>query len=406
MLAFVLVGAGALPARAQGGSGSDLTRSAAADAPINDTLRWDTKEKKAYKITTRITPNMGVSLRLTHFNFLRYEPTFTTEVKQIQGYAELAQLWTQFLTATPASLATSSTLLQRNQPTFIDALNAWRRGINKATDVLGGNLAAVPLAVGLSDDDVKKIVEMRDSELKEPKSLEDQRLMVEGLLLAFTSTVEAWYAQELYDAELKRHDAVIGRINLFIKRAGEVESGRLKQFDSQKQGTIVTTSIAVTPFTSSADEAERAAREQITTVSYYVQSKLPLVFHAGPAYTNIADVDITKVERPAVGDVFQEVTKPKSEADLIIFMTYMLTPIAYDTPGLGLTIGTGLKDIGTRIYLGATAKFNERLLLSGGAFSQTTTEGDVAFSADPKLFTTVKKVKKWGYFVSVSVSPF
>jgi hypothetical protein len=423
-LALALVLAGALNAGAQ----PKVNRASVANAVIHDTLRWDDRDRISYKITDRITPKTTVTLRLTHFNFLRYEPAFSTEAKTIQGYAELEKLWTQVLGFNPLAAGFTEAKVRPGRSAFIDSLAAWRIALTAAEEQLGKHLADVPDSVGLTNADIERIEDARATEALAPKALETRRLAVHQLLLNPTTWVvadstsspapspgsaiaanpnaEAWYAQQLYDAELQKHDALVARINVFLKRAAESVNGRIRQFDTQKAGTIVTTSITVTPLVNTAKATEIAAKQQVRSMSYYVQSPMPLVFHAGPAYTNIADVNIEKVDRPAVGDVFQEVTKPKSDADLIAFMTYMLRGIGYDTPGFGLTIGTGLKDIGKRLYFGGTAKFNERLFLTGGAFSQTVKEGDAALVANGSLFASVKNVAKWGYYVSISVAPF
>jgi hypothetical protein len=219
---------------------------------------------------------------------------------------------------------------------------------------------------------------------------------------------EAYYAQQLYDSETKRYQAVVDKLQSFIELSTDVQNGRTKDLDGQKSGTIVTVTLRPKPLTASGDEAKRGSVAGATTVRYFVQSPLPLSFHFGPAYTNLKTFDIEKVQRPNQGDLFQQTSKPAGGGDLLALMTFMLTPMdiaGYDA-GLGPTIGTGVKDIGKRIYLGGTAKFNDRLFITVGKFSETVKEGDAANAAGNNLFTTIRNVRKWGWFGALSVLPF
>lgn len=217
---------------------------------------------------------------------------------------------------------------------------------------------------------------------------------------------EAYYAQAIYDAELKRHAAIVASTETFVRLANDVGKGRTNDFDRQKSGTIVTaTTKAVAR---DGRDATAASDAGSATISWFVQSELPLAFHFGPGYTNFKQFDFEKVQRPSQGDLFQQIDKPRDGADLVALMTYMLTPDNSEDygRGFGLTIGTGVRDIGKRIYLGATAKFNDRLFLTAGGLNQSVKEGETANAAGDNLFTTIKNVQKWGFFAALSVSPF
>lgn len=220
---------------------------------------------------------------------------------------------------------------------------------------------------------------------------------------------EAYYAQELYDAQLVHHNETLAKLKVFIDRAHESLRGRTKDLPSQKAGTIVTVTVRAKPLNDTGDETKQAAEAGPITVSYYVQSDRPLMFHAGAAYTRIDMVEFEKIQKDLTRDVFQEVDAPDASADLIAYMTYMLTPEVDNwAGGFGLTIGTGLRDLGKRLYLGATFRLTNRLILTGGGFSQTVTEADgrALSEANPKLFDAIKRVKQWGWFAGVSATPF
>jgi len=125
------------------------------------------------------------------------------------------------------------------------------------------------------------------------------------------------------------------------------------------------------------------------------------------AYTHVADVDIEKVRQATGIDAFQEIEKPTNDADVIAFMSYMFTPQLgrYD-PGIGLTIGTGLKNIGERLYFGGSFKFSSRLVFTVGGLTQKVKEGDRVLQADKNLFESLKNVRELGWFFSLSATPF
>jgi len=226
--------------------------------------------------------------------------------------------------------------------------------------------------------------------------------------LTASPIAEAYYARQLYDAQLVDHKAVQAQLAEFIRRADECTAGRSKPIETHKAGTIVTVTATVKALGESDEEKKNAAAAKPIVMSYYVESEMPLVFHAGVAYTNLKSFDYQAVQKGLTGDVFAQIRKPSESLDLSLYMTYLFTPIMDDWKGgLGLTIGTGLKDAGKKLMLGMTFKFSDRLLLTGGKFSQTVTDSAGALvGTSPKLFESIQRVQKWGWFVSFSAAPF
>ena len=219
---------------------------------------------------------------------------------------------------------------------------------------------------------------------------------------------EAYYAKALYDAQLVSHNALAVKHTEFLRRAQETAQGRTRNLESQKAGTIVTIKALVKPVGESAEDAKTARAEEPITVDYYIQSEMPVVFHAGVAWTNIKSFDYEIVQKSLTGDVFQRISKPDASVDLTTFMTYLFTPTSDGIQaGFGLTIGTGIKDPGKKLFVGTTFKFHDRLLLTGGGFSEKLTENDgAAIPSNANLFEAVKRVQKWGWFVSFGATPF
>jgi hypothetical protein len=242
--------------------------------------------------------------------------------------------------------------------------------------------------------------------------LDDQRVVVERFGATATLTTspieEAYYAQALYDAELVHHKALVERLDEFVRRADESAKGRVTNLEKQKSGTIVTVTVRAKPLGSDAADAQAATKDPGFTVSYYVQSASPLVFHAGVAVTNLKSFDFVTVQKSLTGDVFQKIEKPETTPDLTLFMTYL--PMSQSETilgGTGFTIGTGAKDLGKRLYLALSQQFTQRLLVTAGTFSQVVTENDgAALSSNPDLFAAIKRVQKWGFFASFSATPF
>jgi hypothetical protein len=254
--------------------------------------------------------------------------------------------------------------------------------------------------------------EASDAALAARAKLTEAKVRVDRFGAASTLTdspiAEAFYARALYDAQLVPHNSLVAKLNEFVRRADESIKGRSGDLESQKAGTIVTVTAKVKSIGESPDEVKNAAAAKPFTVTYYVQSDMPVVFHAGIAYTNLKSFDYQVVQKNLTGDVFQQIQKPDASVDLTAFMTYLFTPLADDWKGgFGLSLGTGVKELGKKLFVGATLKFSDRLLLTGGGFSQAVTDSaGVALSASPKLFDSIKRVQKWGWFGSVSATPF
>ncbi len=229
--------------------------------------------------------------------------------------------------------------------------------------------------------------------------------------LTTSPIAEAYYAQSLYDAQLVHHKELVDKMKIFIDRLTESLQGRSRDLDSQKAGTIVTVTIRPKPVANSSPEVTKAATKAGPIVfTYYVQSEKPLMYHLGAIYTRIQDFDYEKVQKGLAGDVFQRIEKSEGGSDLIAMMTYL--PLAendnYFTNGFGLTIGTGVKNLGQRLYLGGSFTFFDRLILNGGKFSQTvtTSDGNALSATTPNLFEGIKKTKEWGWYFGLSATPF
>ncbi|HEY9226910.1 MAG TPA: hypothetical protein VIP11_09705 [Gemmatimonadaceae bacterium] len=398
-------------------------------------VNWEDKQE-TYKINERITTKHSVAIRNIHFNFLRFEPDFSVEAKEAIGYRDLAKLWSQV--AKIGGTVGSGTAHVAQSP-FLKALETWRQQIATESKNLATYLDRAPRTVQVTMSDSVRISRDRDAAELIPAALDTLRRTAESLILkqyaviaadlpAGTTSLsvtgasggsatppitvtsspiqEAAYAQALFDAQRVQHDALIEKVQLYLKRSAETLTGRVRNLDSQKSGTHVTVTIRVKSLTDNAADTKAASEAGTTTVTYFVNSTMPVEFHAGPAYTSVQTFDIEKLQRPNLGDVFQQAENDRSDSDLIVFMSYMLTPFSPDNRGFGLTLGTGLADIGKRLYVGGTARFNERVFLTGGGFTQELKEGDRAIVGDGNLFQSLKNVRKVGWFFSVSFLPY
>jgi hypothetical protein len=240
----------------------------------------------------------------------------------------------------------------------------------------------------------------------------DALIGVEERGLSGASIADAYYAQELYDAQLVVHEDIVGKLRLLFTRGGHTANGRMVDLAPQKSGNLVTVTIKAKAVDQSNNPRIQAAIDSAGTamVSYYVQSVQPLSFHAGGAYTRLTEFDYEAVAKGLAGrDAFQQIAKPANGGDVIAFMTLLPEQMISDRNiGIGPTIGTGVKDLGKRLYLGATLKVSSRFMLTAGVFSKEVTESDGrALSAtEPNLFDGIQRVTAWGKFLGLSVTPF
>ncbi|MHB1313027.1 MAG: hypothetical protein ACYC3L_13510, partial [Gemmatimonadaceae bacterium] len=137
-----------------------------------------------------------------------------------------------------------------------------------------------------------------------------------GSTLTTSPITEAYYAQQLYESELVIHKAVVARLTEFRRRAEECAKGRSNDLETRKAGTIVTVTAKAKAISESGPDVETASKADPITVSYYVQSEMPLVFHAGVAWTSIEGFDYQLVQKSLSGDVFQRIQKPEETPDL------------------------------------------------------------------------------------------
>lgn len=463
--------------------------------PSAQTFKIDsTSAKTPPKATVRITPRTATGLCFVGFNFVRFEPVVSTEVKDVPGYAYLEGLWAQVLGWGAAKPAPSGGAADRipNRSPFLVALDLWRKEIAANEQTLQGIVGSIPVRVYLDSDERQALRGHRATIARGTQNLEERRRAAAALILtqyamrmtpvtrADTAALrdlstavarleskiesangaptagsnglpapndparrdsidaalreiqrahdvveelgllaaspaspieEAYYAQELYDAEIVHHKELAEKMRIFSTRAGHAADGRVIDLASQKAGTIVTVSVRAKALRENdAKESEAIAKAGTTVVTYYVQSTRPLVFHAGAVYTRLNEFDYEAVAKGLAGrDVFQQIAKPVGGSDATAYMSWVPEWANWGTQfAAGATLGTGVKDLGKQLYVGLTFKFTERALVTAGVFSKSVTESDGrALSAtEPNLFDGVKRVTAWGRFIGLSVTPF
>lgn len=385
----------------------------ARDQPVILGLPWNENRVNArsYRWTRRVTPDKALSVRIYNFNFIRFTPVVGSTAQEIPQYNMLTSLWSQALSvslpavnlAAPMAAAPAGPPPVANE--FLVAFAQWRASITAARDTLKIALDSVPSRVALDSTAVARIAVLRQNLERNVARMDSARKATEAEIVnTLSSNEEAYYAQSIYDTESRIHREISDQIGVYTRQAALTEGGQTYTIDRRDAGTIVTTTITVRANTDRPEDTKAAAAEVPTVISHVVDSRLPVQFHTGPAYTNINAVSFEKVRAADGTDVFRLIDEPDASADLVAYLSYELASVADQARGIYLTLGTGLRRPGEQLFVGATARLHERLFLTGGGMSRQLREGTQAIGDD--LFTSLRGVTKWGWFAGISTTPF
>jgi hypothetical protein len=367
-------------------------------------VNWaDTKTGQTYKQRERIGKATQVAVRVTAFNYLRYTPVAKVDAVEIPVYQSLEKLWGMFLAlpkagpmVTPPGAAA---------PSFGARMLKWRTAIDEQDDQLREFLANAPKSVGLGQAEMTTISNQADARRKALESLETLRAdAYRNVYADGEASPEMYYRQVLYSAELERHKAVVEKLQTFVALAGDVINGHPLPLAGQKPGTRVTVTLTPRPNGEDKEIVDTALNEGASTLQYFVQSDMPVAFHAGPAFTYIEDVDFEKVQAAAGDDLFRKLEKPDAAGDLVAFLSYELATSADGQRGIYFSFGTGVRSPGERLFAGITGRLTESLFVTAGAFTKEVDEGVNFVTGD--LAESVKRVHKIGGFGALTFSPF
>ena len=208
---------------------------------------------------------------------------------------------------------------------------------------------------------------------------------------------------DIYERIEPRHDAVVGRLKAFVKAAGLVANGQYHVVGKKSAGTKVALSLT-------ALDGDEVVQAEPLRVTYLVRSKNPLVFHVGYTYSTLKNVEFNQVRALAGQDLFSLVNNEERTDDFAANLSYTLWSAGASGQFKFMgTLGTGMKDPGSQLYVGASALIFNYVIVTGGAVSSLVTEGGSklvenlgAALGTRELFATISRRRDWAPFVGVS----
>lgn len=393
----------------------------------------------------KIDERMPVTVRVQNFNFLHYGIEFDIEEEVVAAYAELADFWSRFLnpqaflkqlalghdpsgTQPSCSLkgllekATAGADPKDDVPfnreisqcladlDFEATTVAWRKKLGEGVEHLAGKLAPYRSRLGLTDTEKGQIEKDRVGNGQVLWLLE--RYRAASLLLALTNK-----QLDRYEKTRLGHDTVTGGFHRFNSRAKLVREGFAHRIKKKKPGTVVTVKMTPEGIEGAGGAAAAGADKQLA-VDYFVQSKYPVLFHAGLSYSDVDEVQLEKVRTLAGSDLFSEIRDGESEIDLTTFLSWQFwSGGERSQQGVLLSVGTDVDEPGQRAYLGLSYR-RGRWFLTGGWVRAEVEDGDEVAAegmmaggaaAPPeagRLFETVRKGTEEGTFLAISFSVF
>lgn len=363
----------------------------------------------------RITEKMPVTIAVNNYNFLHYGLEIEIEEEVVDAYAELAEFWDKFL-----SLDTYLDILDDRrsdrppQPDcrirailkvdsrlsacldaagdFEAATVNWRKKLREARAFVASSLKDYN-KLALSDDDKGAIEEFRKNSLSVVKILEAYK--TRSLELASTNK-----ELDRFDKTDAVHSEIIEGLRRVNARAKLVKNGFIHGVKKKKPGTIVSVKLIPTGLEGVGAEDDSLSKKQVT-VRYFVQSRHPLVFHAGLAYSDVDEVEFSKIRSAAGEDLFSKIQDEDSELDLTGFLSYQFLSYGRrNDQGLLITVGTDFDEPGKRAYFGLSHRWG-RWLLTGGWVRAEVEQGEET-TTDPDLFRTISSGSDDGGFASIS----
>jgi hypothetical protein len=352
----------------------------------------------------RITEDTSLRIRIVGANLLRYGLKFETREKVVESYVDLEKLWREVLQFVPSARVAAA----RGTNTFIAAIDQWRRKLTTEENLLAEFVERFKRET-VTCGDREEIAQKAESV---PATLEDLEALRQAAadLLASTEDLGSF---AVYDATVALHEATVNRIRAFHSRAHATAYGVVEPITFSGSGRIVTSTITMTELSSGRDAGVTEV------VEFFVHSTLPVMFHAGYAYSALDAFEFEPVAALAGEDLFAQINEAKNTSGFAAFLSYRLGGGEKKRWGSDwfATIGTDFNEPGKRLFLGASGRL-KKVLISGGIATASVREADaddrVTTVVDAvggalgtrELFTRIHTTRQWRPFFSVSFAPF
>lgn len=361
----------------------------------------------------RITEKTSLRVRVTHANHLKFAVKLDTVETVLDSYVYLERLWKQVVglsaAETAPAIAEAPARASDQEQRFIDAVKAWRGALRDADARVTQRLAPYRTFV-LTPDDLIRLPKDITATSTDLALIAGRRERV---------TTEIWRSENyaVFDGTNAVHRDVEGRLDSFVTLAGYSINGVSRPVKFGAAGRIVTTTVSGT------DRGSGTVATETIVIEFLVHSTLPVTFHAGAVYRHREEPRFEPAATAAAAsgsvDLFKKLNSSKPPADLTAFMSYDFSP--RERVGRfwraipSLTLGTGLTNVGERLYVGASWRFG-RVILTGGAVSLDVSDGEPApkdllgavgqLTGAQDLFSQVATRRRFRPFVGVSFAPF
>lgn len=363
-------------------------------------LNWETavsclakpNSKWDGRISGRVDEDMTVTIRSTHFNFIKYAIRYEIEETVVESYVLLARLWSGILGFDLGSLTKDvSTLKAESGNAIVD----WASAVARAQAKLDAEVQAAPGEAFLTTIQI-------DAVGNSVKALAEVRSEVMTKYLAALQ-FNAFAEFEQYGKVKVFHDAVLGRLDAYVDLASLTASGQVKTIPKKNGGTIVT--VTMTPATTAG-----ADRAPVLAVEYFSHSRLPLTFHAGYARSGLDEFDFEEVAAFARSDLFARIKTNDNTQTFTAFMTYEPQAWVRDKVAGGVTIGTDVVKPGQRLFLGGSIRYGRFVFTYGGMSGELTDGVDPVIEplggGTRQLFGALVTRRDWAQFFAFSAKVF
>ncbi len=391
-----------------------------AEAPVIP-IKWSDNVAATNQVPESFTEKDNVVVHVTGFNFFRYNLEADISTETLMVYQELNKLWQQVFgfdgLAQIGNRLSAAGLSDQESP-FLQAIRLWREkldGTNRDVDTFLQDRTAVTLA----DGDEALIQAKVTETLAAMGELEGLRAKTWQQTLADPTISENYYAHMLFQMQLETHRQVLAKLGEFIQAGRLCVNGKKISAGRQPAGTLVMVTLKVTPrhpgFENKLNKTNRGY-----SFNYFVKSKFALVFHAGFAYSDLADVEFDQV-KTLLGDssgnpleglsdqsLYQRIKDEEASKEMTAFLSYEFQSWDKMSQGLMVGIGTDLEEVGEKLYFCLSYRFKQRWVLSAGAVTGEVVQGmdEDGNETGIDLVTTIEKTEKWGGFAALSLTLF
>jgi hypothetical protein len=368
---------------------------------------------------TRIADHDRVEVCVEHFNYLRFSLKFDIAEQRVESYGYLTKLWSSLVAPTITGVLGAA-------PGAPEDLEDTLRKLYKAArelDARVGEITAQYRDTGLTRSQATDLSIDRDAGRPATASapakrsvaalLRDLGAAYQKLQLLVQDDRDAFIKaysdrQEMYRAVTAYHEAVNDRAQIFMRLSARTIGIEIKRVGKRDAGTRVTFTLTATD--------ESGASTPVDEVSYFVQSTMPLVAHAGIAFSGLNDVTFSKVKRAGTfgeEELFQRTTNGSESTAFTLFLGWQFFSARNDAEenkwkskiGAAFSLGTDIQHPGKRIFAGPSLLLFNRIVLSGGVVVGNEVEGQND-TFEPNVFRIIREHPETSYFFSLSTKVY